>query len=116
MKNYSSEQILGIFDHKASGIQTYIENTVKEDSWITEFSDEITEAVAEAITGFFGPDFKGRRPGREELLKIIEQAVSDAVASDEEVNDTSADKSERNSPAGWSEETEDSIKIALLSP
>lgn len=96
---YTDDQIFGIFGHKASGIQTYLEAEEAELDWQDEVFEQVRNEIADIIDGVFGPQYKGPRPGKKELMNVIMGAVEGAIAEDE--NDNSADKSEKNSPAGF---------------
>ncbi len=58
------------------------ESTVGESDWVIEFSDQITEAIVDVLDGFFGPSFKGKRPSRKEVFKLIAEAANNSMADD----------------------------------
>ena len=58
------------------------ESTVADNDWVTDFSDQITEAITEVLDGFFGPSFKGKVPSRKEVLKLIAEAANNSMADD----------------------------------
>lgn len=86
MEKYTKEQIAGIFDHKTSGIKTYFENAEAEEienSWEDEVFEAVRNEITDIIDGVFGPQYKGKRPGKKELMNVIMGAVEGAIAEDE---------------------------------
>lgn len=82
MKTYTDEQIAQIFGHKTSGVQKYLEESGESTDWQDELFEAARNEMAEILDGIFGPNFKGERPSRKEILNILKEAADGAMSED----------------------------------
>jgi hypothetical protein len=112
MKEYSKEQIDGIFGHKASGVQTYLETS--DSDLVANHETHVKDLLSKCrVLGKKDNPNDVSNTEIAELKTAVEKVISDygqlkaaghyreVKGKREEYNDNSADKSEKNSPAGW---------------